>query len=142
MSTCFLIARPDPADPERWAGVTGHANGMPTDVGRHLFAHVVTHFSSDPEAAAVHFIDQHVGGWRFLTEVFGRNECYCHDFGEPDADARATHEHAGGIDWTYVMRPGGLEIRRWDYGVVATVPWGQERVDWQAIEEKAYARWS
>ncbi|MEV6400924.1 hypothetical protein AB0M39_40135 [Streptomyces sp. NPDC051907] len=139
MSTRFVIARPDEADPAKWTGVYGDADGMPTGAGKHLYAHVVTRFSGDPRLAAEFFIDEHSAGWSFLAESFGRSECYCHDHGEPEAPARETETGAGGMDWTYVLRPEGLEVRRWDYGVAALVPWGRERTDWEAIEAKGYA---
>lgn len=139
MSTNFTIARPVPGEPERWNGIYGNANGMPTDAGKYLYAHVVNRFGGDLEAAARFFIDKHPGGWPCMTEAFGQLECYCHDRGEGDDAVWAqTEQHAESMDWTYVLRPEGLEVRRWAYGVVATVPWDQERTDWEVIERAGY----
>ncbi|MFE2934939.1 hypothetical protein [Streptomyces sp. NPDC059278] len=139
MSTRFVIARPNPEDPKRWTGVYGHSDGYPTGAGKLLHAHVVNEFNSDPEAAARHLIDAHPCGWAFLAEEFAESECYCHDRDEPEAIATETEKGAGGMDWTYVLRPEGLEVHRWDLGIIATVPWGQGDADWGLIERTGHA---
>jgi hypothetical protein len=140
MSTRAVIARPHPDDPARWTGTYLHGDGYPTGGGKFLFRQVVVEFGGDPEKAAQFFIDQHPAGWSSLGEIADQNECYCHDRGEPDAIAVETETGAGGMDFTYVLRPEGLEVRRWDYGMVALVAWSPDnRVDWGEIEDLAYA---
>jgi hypothetical protein len=141
VASTMIIARPDAANPTQYLGVYVHSNGMPTAGGKILFAQVVTRFKGDVEAALKYYIDEHPTGWSYLSEAFGQNECYCHDHGEGTAET-AYHgpEHEQGNDWTYILWPAkGLEIRRFDYGRVALVPWDQERVDWEGIEQRAYA---
>lgn len=133
MSTKSAIARPHPEDRERWNGIYVGHDGYPCHVGRILFTQVVTHFTKDVGAAAVHYIDAHPAGWDFLAETVHRNECHCHDRGE------GTHltwfmDEKDPPDWTYVLRPEGLEIRHFSYGYVTTVPWDAEHVDWSAIQ--------
>lgn len=140
MSTRFAIARPDPGDPARWTGIHGNGDGHPGYTGKHLFAHVVTRFKGDLEAAAEFFIDQHPAGWAGLPEAFGQVECYCHDRGEGTGHRwTETEKGSGSMDWTYVLRPEGLEVRRWNRGVAALVPWDQERVDWEEVGRAGYA---
>ncbi|MFF9265795.1 hypothetical protein [Streptomyces longwoodensis] len=103
---------------------------------------MVNEFAKDPEAAARYYIDQHPTGWACLTPdaTTGANECYCHDRGEGAQDGwTTTQDHAASYDWTYVLRPDGLEVRRWDHGVVALVAWDADRVDWEEIERKGHA---
>lgn len=135
MSTRAVIARPHPEDRNRWSGIYLHGDGYPTHTGKHLYAHVVTHFKGDAAAAAEHFIDHHPAGWSFLAEAFGQSECYCHDRGEgKELTAFEDESGASDMDWTYVLRPEGLEVHRWDRGVAALVPWDADRTDWEAIE--------
>lgn len=139
MSTRFVIAAPDSVDPMKWLGIYGHSDGYPTGSGKELYAQVVTHFKGDLTAATAYYINAHPAGWRYLGEGVGGNECYCHDMGEGTANtAFETERGAGGMDWTYVLRPGGLEIRKWGQ-LVTTVPWDQERTDWAEIERGAPA---
>lgn len=137
MSTRFVIARHNPETPDRWAGVYGHSDGYPTEAGRVLFTDVMARFGGSVEAAAKHYIDAHPCGWSHLAED-GRSECYCHDRGEPDALAPETERGTDAIDWTYVLRPEGLDVRRWGRHV-ATVPWGApESVPWQEIQDTGH----
>jgi len=137
MATHAVIARPHPHTTERWNGVYVHKDGHPTRVGKFLFAQIVTRFNADVEAAAEHYIDHHPCGWSVVEEAFGANECYCHDHGEKDVTAHEDETGAPDMDWTYVLRPAGLEIRRRDRGVVAVVRWNADRVDWEGIEDLA-----
>lgn len=141
MGTKAVIARADPADRQRWNGIYVHKNGHPAYCGKYLFTQVITRFKGDLEAAAEHFIDHHPAGWSVLDEAFGRNECYCHDKGgKNELAARFDETSARNMEWTYVLRPEGLEIRRGDRGVVELVPWDQERTDWQEITERGERR--
>lgn len=136
MSTRAIIARPHPTDPTRWTGTYVHSDGYPTVSGQAVWNQVVDRFGKDPEKAAQYLIDQHPTGWSYVTDE--EAVCYCHDRGEgTDTPAVLTEKDAGGIDYTYVLRPEGLEVHRWGRGVVAVVPWDQQSVDWGVIQRAA-----
>ncbi len=141
MSTHAIIAAPLPTDPDRWRGIYVHAEGQPTGAGKELYAQVVTHFRGDLEEAAAHYIDAHPAGWSYLGEGVGANECYCHDRGEGTGDTFFRDESdARAHDWSYVLRAEGLEIHRWNRGMVGFVRWDTERTDWEVLEEAAQIR--
>lgn len=131
-----VIAREVPHDRRRWIGVRVALDGNPLVTGKWLWTHTKIHFGGSQGAAAEHFIDHHPGGWRFLDEAFGRNECLCHDHADRESclvDQSSAPETA----WTYVLRTEVLEVRRWDWGVAGRAPWRSDRVHWDQIEQKA-----
>lgn len=143
MSTRAVIARPtNPDDPTQYEGIYVHSDGYPTHTGRAIWQQVVNEFAKDPQAAARYYIDQHPTGWSILAPdaTTAANECYCHDRGEGEQTGWLSDQtKAGGFDWTYVLRPEGLEIRRRDRGVVALVEWDAELVHFQEIQTKGMA---
>lgn len=143
MSTRARIARPtSPDDPTRYEGVYLHSDGYPTFTGRAIWQQVVNEFNRDAEAAARYYIDAHPTGWCGLMPdaTTAANECFCHDRGEGEQGGWISDQtHDAEFDWTYVLRPEGLEIRRWDRGVVALVRWDADRLNFSEIEAKGHA---
>jgi len=143
MATQAIIARlTDPDDPTKFAGMYVGGDGYPTHTGRAVWRQVVAHFRGDLDQAARYYIDQHPTGWKLLgAEAIGDDICYCHDMHEGEQDHwLRTQDQVDSIDYTYVLRPEGLEILRHGRGAGRLiVPWDQERVNWEAIQEKAIA---
>lgn len=139
MSTHALIARPtERGNPARWEGIYVHGDGYPRHTGAALLGQITLHFKGDLDAALAYYLDQHPTGWRHLSgdAGVGGNECYCHDAGEGEQSGWIVdQDKAGTYDWQYIIRADGMEISRFGKGSV-TVPWNQERVDWQEIEQR------
>lgn len=144
MSTHMIIARPDAADPTSYQGNYVHGDGEPACGGKYLFGHVMTHFGGDVDAALAYYLDEHPKGWSFLSEEFGKGNCYCCDLGEgkPAEPQFTTPRQQSGYDWTYILRPQGMEVHRFDKGIIATVPWDADLfivIDWELMTKAAYA---
>lgn len=142
MSTRALIARPtDPDDPSKFEGIYIHGDGYPEHTGFALFAQITEHFKGDLETALAYYIDKHPTGWRHLSgdAGIGGNECYCHDAGEGEqAGWVVSQDKAAEYDYTYIVRPEGLEMRRYGRGSV-NVPWDRERFHWPDVVQQLKA---
>lgn len=142
MPTQAVIARPtDPADPSKFAGMYVNADGYPTHTGRAIWRAYHLSFGRDLEALARYYIDQHPTGWSVLgADAVGKDECFCHDKGEGEQPGwTRTQDQVDDVDYTYVLRPEGLEIMR--FGRVkekVTVPWGDENtyVNWEDLDRQ------
>lgn len=142
MGTEAIIARPtDPADPSKFAGMYVSGDGYPQHTGRAIWRAYHLHFKGDVEAMAAYYIDQHPTGWRMLgADAVGRDECFCHDLGEGEQSGwTRNQDQVSSIDYTYVLRPEGLEVMRfgWAEGKVL-IPWGDEDtfVNWVDLERQ------
>lgn len=121
-----IIVQPDSGTGPSWTGAYVTWEGDPTQAGRRIHRQVSHEFDSDPRAACHYYVTQHPSGWYRIGDTTDDNLCYCHGW-------QPTVERALGLtptptdrllEWMYVLRPYGMEIRSWRSGPLRTIPWG------------------
>ena len=92
MATRGCIAR---VHGEGFRGVYHHWDSHPTALGKDLFELAQ---EEDLGALLRDLIDEHSAGWLYVRE-----ECVCHDAGEPSAVVVTDQLHSSMVEWSYAF---------------------------------------